>query len=186
MARTPAQIVSLRMNSTRPDKYFTEHIPDLFNYKTVLYIGIERYRCVFVKNFLEHGYLMDILEIWEPHVKHYHEANKELKIFDSIYHGDVRNVDKAIPGKKYDVVFWFHGPEHLRLFELPDVWDKLKKMTKKLFVMACPFGMSKSPARGGNIYNEHYCGLYPRHFKMQGFKPVNEDDKRIKAWWRNE
>ncbi len=186
MGREPSRIVELRMNKTRPDSYLTKYIPDFFDYKTVLYIGIEKYRCVFIKNLVEHGYIIDLLEIWKPHADHYREANKKLCIFRDIYNGDVRKIDEVIIGKKYDVVFWFHGPEHILKDQIPETFNKIKKYTKKLLVMACPHGESESPARDGNIYNEHYCALYPQDFIDLGFNAISENDVRIKAWWRNE
>jgi len=175
-----AEFVLKRIEKTQPDSYWTEYVPDFFDYKNVLYIGIERYRAVFIKNFLDHGYKIDLLEIWEPHVEHYRKANKVLNMFGEIYHGDVRNVDEIIH-KRYDQVLWFHGPEHLEREEIPAVLRKLSKMTLKLIAMACPYGESTSPARGGNEHNRHYSALFPLDFLNWGFS-VEASDKRIKAW----
>jgi hypothetical protein len=153
----------------------------------VLYIGIEKYRMVFVKNFLWHGYKMDILEIWKPHIDYYREVNSNFNLFNKIVHGDVREVDKYSElDDKYDVVFWFHGPEHIMKKELPDTIEKLKQKTGKLLIMACPYGESHSPARGGNVYNEHVAELYTEDFYGMYLEVVCEQEKRIKVWWRND
>jgi len=176
-----AEFVMERIQKTWDDEYWTDYVPDFCNYKNVLYIGIERYRCVFIQNFLAHDYEIDLLEIWKPHVEHYRKANKVLGFFNDIYHGDVRDIDEIIH-RRYEQILWFHGPEHLEKHELFSVFKKLHKMCTGLLAMACPYGESESPARGGNEHNRHYSALYPDFFREWGFDVVQEDKKRIKVW----
>jgi len=183
---TDMQLFLHRLEKTRPDEFLTEYVPDLFKYKSVLYIGIERYRMVFIKNFLQHNYKIDLLEIWKPHVDYYRFINSQAKFFNKIVCGDVSKVEEYDLAEKYDVVFWFHGPEHVEFDVATSTINLLKKKTGKVFVCVCPFGVSHSPARGGNKFNLHRSALYPDYFLDLDMESRCEGDKRIKSWWRPE
>ena len=142
------------------------NIPELFSgvYKTVLYIGARTDRFDFSEQFTGSGYTIDVLEVWDENVTYL----KTLKQINDIIHCDVRNCEHSVR-KRYDVVFWWHGPEHIHKNELKDTLVKLENIAQKLVILGCPFGYRPQVALGGNPYEVHKASLYPRDFHQLGY-----------------
>lgn len=164
-------------------KQLEKKIPDIWNYKTVLYIGARKWRRDFTNKFRKKAYKIDILEIFDKNFN----SLKELKWINKIIKGDVRKIDKLL-NKKYDIIFWWHGPEHIHKKELKPTLDKLKKLTKHLVVCGCPWGKHKQGTVYGNPSEEHVSYLDVGDFKVHGFKTSTLGKKdvlgnNLLAWW---
>ena len=140
--------------------------PDLFNYKSVLYIGAtppeinKQYNnpesgMFYLEEFKQAGYEITIVEAYSPNCEplinkhHYKVHNCSIEDFDS---------------GKYDVVFWWHGPEHVEKKKLPGILEKIEEIANHLVVLGCPWGRYKLGPIHGNPYQEHKSYLYPKSF----------------------
>jgi len=82
--------------------------------------------------------------------------------------GDVRKLDEYFVNK-FDVVMWWHGPEHLQKDELSDALMKCYKTSNIMSVVACPWGVYKQGVVAGNPYERHLSYLYPEFFHELGW-----------------
>lgn len=166
----------------RKERQLLNCIPDVLNYKSLLYIGASNYRQETLGSFIERRYDYTILEIWHPNVKWLR------KRFKNVIEGDVRNVNDFSLGF-FDIVCWWHGPEHVRENEVTPVLEKLKNMTKKILITACPWGIYEQGASGGNPHEKHLSYLYPEFFEELGWETNAIGKKDVKgsnliAWQR--
>ena len=155
-------------------------IPDVLNYESLLYIGASDKRQQMLELFIRNNYAYAILEIWQPNVK-YLESR-----FKDVIEGDIRNIDKLGLGP-FDIVMWWHGPEHVRENEIAPIFDKLKLITKRILIIACPWGIYEQDAVDGNPYEEHLSCLYPEFFERLGWQvdAIGEKDtlnNNLLAW----
>lgn len=146
-------------------------LPEVRNYKTMLYVGAKVKKTFpsgmqLTPGFVALGYTMDVLEIWGPNVKDILRFNKRKKYFRTVIKGDVRKIDKYINGADYDVVAWWHGPEHIPLEDIPATLKKLEALAKHLVVVAMPYGgHTQGPSRD-NPFERHECTLTPEYFEQ--------------------
>jgi len=138
-------------------------VPDLFNYKTLLYIGASRERAELLNEFKNKGYKIDIIEAFKPNFEY---LVKNVRV-NKIFHGDIRSFEF---NKKYDVVLWWHGPEHVRGEEVEPTLKKVLKLTKKILVLGCPFGSLKQGKVHENPYESHLSYFDVGFFEKWGFK----------------
>ena len=155
-------------------------IPDALNYGSLLYIGASDKRQQMLGLFIRNNYTYVILEIWRSNVEY-------LKLqFKNVIEGDVRNTDKLELGL-FDIVMWWHGPEHVRENEIVPILDKLKLITKKILIIACPWGIYEQDVAGGNPHEKHLSYLYPEFFENLGWQTdaIGEKDTKnnnLMAW----
>jgi len=170
------------MNIARARQAFAA-VPDLLDYKTLLYIGASKARVEMLSYFIKKNYEITIMEAWTENVLYYRQNSRF-----NIIQADVRNVNK-IPLGNFDVIMWWHGPEHVEKELLPDIFNELFKHTKKVLILACPWGLYIQQAVRGNPYEVHRSHLYPEFFKELGFKTstLGRRDRRglnLIAWRR--
>jgi len=170
------------MNIARARQAFAA-VPDLLDYKTLLYIGASKARVEMLSYFIKKNYEITIMEAWTENVLYYRQNSRF-----NIIQADVRNVNKLLLGN-FDVVMWWHGPEHVEKDLLPDIFSELFKHTKKVLMLACPWGRYIQQAVRGNPYEVHRSHLYPEFFKELGFKTstLGRRDRRgsnLIAWRR--
>lgn len=85
-----------------------------------------------------------------------------------VIHADIRGLDF---GKdKFDVVFWWHGPEHIEQEELPKIINNLESVANKLIIMGCPWGNVRQKKIYGNPYEEHLSFLDEGFFEERGYE----------------
>ena len=96
------------------------------------------------------------------------EGDKRVKVF----HGDVRKIDTFIESNS-DACFWWHGPEHIPLADLPLAYAKLKEKTNKAMLWACPWGNYYNCGEGMYLGDGHH--FYPEnnHFLDLGMDVMN-------------
>lgn len=129
-------------------------IPNLFSIgKTVLYVGATPRRFQMGKELFEAGCEITLLEVFRPYADHYtgHPWLKEIIC------EDVRSIGKL--NRKWDVVIWWHGPEHIKRSELDGVLSSLEAVASKLIVLGCPWGVNRQGMTSGNPYSVHQQSL---------------------------
>lgn len=124
-------------------------VPDLFTdkYKSVLNIGAHKGRFEFGDMYEKAGYDITILEIYKPNVDYLRGLNKWKVLCGDIL---TYNFDE-----KFDVVFWWHGPEHIDREQLSEATKKLESITNHLVIMGCPWGIYKQGVCYGNEHEIH-------------------------------
>jgi len=105
-----------------------------------------------------------------------------------VVEGDVRQADDYFQPESFDLVIWWHGPEHVPLEQLRVTFEKLKKIARRCIVVGCPWGHYSRRAFGGNPFEVHHCHLDTGFFEDMGFKTAtvgrrNKHGSHITAWW---
>jgi len=142
-----------------------KNIPDIYDYNSVLYVGARTNRIDFGKEFLKKKYKIDILEVFEPNVLHL----KKIEWIDNVFQEDVRKVDNSVR-KKYDIVFWWHGPEHIEKKDLSTTLAKLEQLSNHLVVCGCPWGEFEQGALYNNPNERHLSALLPEDFQKLNYQ----------------
>lgn len=180
--------MSARSQAIHREAQLKSCIPDVLNYKTALYIGARPSRKQIAGLLAGAGYAVYCLEIWPPNVAALREQNAVAPLFREILEGDARNAPSLGLGV-FDVIIWWHGPEHIGRTEIEAAVAGLKGMTRELLILACPNGeVGQGPARG-NPNEEHKAYLLPENFEALGFKTNTIGSRgrggsNILAWWR--
>ena len=175
-----------------------ECIPDIWDHDSLLYIGakvVEKKRpswggMRWIPQFHKAGYKIDVIEIWRPNVRQLIKFNQEEQAFSRIIRGDVRIINRYIK-RKYDVVMWYHGPEHIRERYIKLTLKKLELLAKRVVVIGCPWGVYKQGATRKNFYEVHVSSLYLELFESLGWQTDTLGEKdvpgsNILAWKRME
>jgi len=118
-----------------------------------------------VPDFKEVDYEIDVLEAWRLNVRSLIKMNKKKEIYRAILLGDARHSGHILSGRYYDVVMWWHGPEHVGPDEIRPTIKKLERHARKLIIVACPFGRHKQGIAFGNPFEKHLSTIYPGDFK---------------------
>ena len=157
-------------------------IPDVLDYKSMLYIGINQVREEMLHLFKERDYDITILEAWKSNV----DALKSK--YPNIIWADVRDLDKIKFLPRFDIVMWWHGPEHIKERELPKILIELRMKALLYIIIACPWGIYEQ-GNCSNPYEEHLAYLYPEFFKELGWQTdtIGKEDVKgsnLLAWKR--
>jgi hypothetical protein len=189
-------MIKPRKKTANKAKPHVKAIPGIFDYKTMLYVGANMWQLSLVDIFIDHGYKIDVLEIFPKNCKELEKANKWDKTFNKIIQGDVREIDEIILDKKYDVVCWWHGPEHVEEWEVKPTLLQLENRTRHLALIGCPYGEYPQGEVGGNkneihrsiLYDDFFIdlGYETRVFKTKYRARRKRKDEHIIAWKRME
>jgi hypothetical protein len=119
---------------------------------TVLYIGAKKDRWDLVPEMHQCGCLITVIEV-------FHKNAVELRkseYFENVIHGDVRYIEYLDLGReKFDVVVWWHGPEHIQKSESKEIIAKLEKLANRYVILGTPWGLVKQGISGKNFYEVH-------------------------------
>lgn len=74
------------------------------------------------------------LEIFKPYIDKFKDGKYP------IIHGDVTKIDEVIANGTFDIICWFHGPEHVDQNKLLSTFDKLYNSANKAIIAAAPWG----------------------------------------------
>lgn len=107
-----------------------------------------------------HSRRVECVEAWRPNV----EDLRSTRWFDAVHHGDFHGTSAT---STYDLVFWWHGPEHLWFFDAIAALGS--GSGKHDIVVACPWGTSPQGDVGGNPYEVHRSSLLPEDFDRLGY-----------------
>ena len=155
-------------NKAKKRKRQIASIPNVYAYTSLLYIGASATRFELVDEFYYAGYEIDVLEIFPPNVFALEIINRRWKIFNEITCGDVRSVEQILK-HRYDVIVFWHGPEHLGLLDFVPTMRKLEDFAKHLLICGCPWGDYPQGPEKGNPHEMHMTSLVPKDFKLLGF-----------------
>jgi hypothetical protein len=162
-------------------------IPDVGDYRSLLYIGANVERMEMLDLFIEKGYRIDILEAWPENLAGLVEwAVSNGVTIQHFIEGDVRTFDRE---KAYDVVMWWHGPEHVTKEELPNVLHRLELAARHLVVLACPSGLSPQDEVYGNPFERHSATLYATdmrdfNYKINILGKTDKPNSNLISWKR--
>jgi hypothetical protein len=171
------------------EKQVIKNLPELFStkYHSVLYIGANQKRQHFVNLFEKVPYKkIVILEVFKDNYEFL-----KTKFGDrvpnpfNIINGDVKNIDKILENA-FDIVFFWHGIEHLEQTEIESTLKKLEKMAK-VVILGVPYGKYDQGPEYGNPFEEHLSTIYPPYLENLGYNvdTLGEPDKEgsnIMAW----
>jgi len=138
-------------------------VPDLYSYYSVLYVGARTDRMDYGDEFRKGPTKIDVLEIFKPNVIYL----KSLDWINEVHHGDVRSCSID---KDYDIVFWWHGPEHIKEEELANTLTWLEEKAKVAVVLGCPWGKSPQGHLHNNPNEEHVSHYDYQIFEDLGYK----------------
>lgn len=145
------------------------YLIDKFRYgKSVLQIGAAPKKHpgdweVMFECFKLYGYdTFDLLEIAD-YIKDFKNPLLRNKI-----QGDVMNIKNHI-NQKYDVIFWWRGPEHLKKEDVNKIYPTLLKCANSLLVVGTPWGEMVEKPSYNNIYNAHLSHWTPKELEKIGF-----------------
>ena len=177
----------------RREKHLRENIPDLFGgvgkptrYKSVLYVGANSRRQHFLPDFIGMYERIVVIEIFEANAQY--NRKKYAGHNTEVITGDVRNI-KDLTSEKFDVCFFWHGPEHLSSAETKSVLDRIESVTNYLIVLGMPHGRYDQGPEYGNDHEEHLQHLLPADMENLGYSAsaFGEPDDRqgnLLAWKR--
>jgi len=121
---------------------------------------------------------VDALEIFQPNVL----AIREQGIFRTVYHGSIAS---GTP-KKYGLIFWWQGPEHLPRYTALETLKSLA--AQHIHVIAgSPHGVYEQGPEYGNPHEVHVAHFLPEDFlsigyQAEAFGPVNKRRSHIVLW----
>ena len=139
--------------------------PDLFNYKSVLYVGAKPNRHHYADVFHKKDYVVTFLEVFDENVA----GLLALDWINEVIKGDVRNCGPILQGRRFDVVFFWHGPEHLTEDETLVTLPELERLARRLVVLGCPWGTYQQGAVGGNPFERHVAAFDYEFFETKGY-----------------
>jgi len=128
----------------------------------VLYVGAAPQRFECGPELAQAGHRLTLLEVWPEYAALYQDHPDVKRVIV----GDVRNPPL---GEYYDVVFWWHGPEHVERAEVRPTLNKLEALAD-LVVVGCPWGEYPQEAVDGNPHQAHRCALYPEDLRHWGYR----------------
>ncbi len=170
------------------EQQLRENLPDLFSgaYKSVLYVGANQRRQHFLADFVSGYDRVVVLEIFPENVAHLKKNYTDKNT--SIIHGDVRDAASLTSGR-FDVCFFWHGPEHLGRDEVGTVLRMLESITDSLVVLGMPYGNYPQGAEYGNEYETHQWDVYPKDMEGLGYHArtigeANSNQANMMAWKR--
>jgi hypothetical protein len=150
--------------------------------RTCLYVGAHPGKgCSFWDEIRRAGCRMTVIEVYEPNVK---ALECMLMNGEEILCADIRD---WIPPEKYDLVLWWHGPEHVMPDEAEMVIEKLWSVTRQWLVCGSPWGRVEQGEEYGNAAEKHLWSVDPRFFQILGmqtrtFPPKDKLGGQVVAW----
>lgn len=146
-----------------------------YDLKSILNIGFRHDSDPTIRNVIkEKKGTFSVLEVWEPNCKDMIKFNS----VDEVICADVRNISDNI-SKKYDAVFWLHGPEHIHWNEFLNCREKIESVALKIVVYQSPIGEDPQGSLYGNPYENHVESLVPEQFENLGYNIVLHDGSKV-------
>lgn len=150
---------------------------EMLKFQSVLYIGAsarikdektgERlFKLYFADRLAAHKHCqyVDLLEVWPANI----EGLQGHSLFRKLILGNGKAVAEHVD-QKYDLIFWWHGPEHIYDHEIPMAVESMKKVCDKHIILGCPWGMYEQGTVYGNPFEEHKSHLHPEFYENLGF-----------------
>lgn len=138
--------------------------PDVFNGNSLLYIGASPSRWT---NFLD---LFNMAK-WEPTVLELDPRNvlllQEMNL--NVIAGDVRNIEKLVGVKSFDVIIWEDGPEHIYAKDFDSTIPQLLQVARQFVIMEAPEGR-RGHSTTAPILDQQLSEIYLNTFNKYGIK----------------
>jgi len=128
------------------------------------------------------GYNVTIVEAFPSN------AEKIQAEFPGRYQVILSDVRAFVPSAKYDLVIWWHGPEHVTVDEADKALATLDAASTQWTIVGCPFGNYTQGAIYGNEYERHVTATMPEFFSSRGYEVQalgNVDNCGIIIAWKN-
>ena len=97
--------------------------------------------------FLKCGYKIDVIEVFPDNVRQL----REVKWISALYEADIRLFHPLV---HYDVVVFWHGPEHLKRAEVKELFSRMKTYSDAV-IFATPNGVYEQGREYGNPHEAH-------------------------------
>jgi hypothetical protein len=112
--------------------------------------------------------------VLEYHPPNYESALERFKGNTNVkvVWGDVRSASTFVD-ENADCSFWWHGPEHIPLEDLPKALKELKTLSNKAVLWACPWGSYYGVGEGEYLGDGHHYYPENNHFTDLGMKVIN-------------
>lgn len=121
-----------------------------------------------------------VLEIFEPNCRQLREHGLKHVVC-----GDVRDIRQHY-SEPFDVILWWHGPEHLEKAEALKAIEQLRPLARQALVLGCPLGDAPQAALYGNPHEEHRSSWQEEDFSQLGMQTEIVRDEQpqphITAW----
>lgn len=149
--------------------------------ETVLYVGATPWRFQMGQELAEARYKIFLLEAFKPYARHY----QDHPWLHSVTCMDVREVARAVSGVVgvYDVVVWWHGPEHVGKHELQGILEDLEQVARKAVVLASPWGVNVQGWTDNNPYEWHRSYLDVKDFADLDYETATLGAKSDPSTW---
>jgi len=155
----------------------------ILHQQTLLYVGA-RERTQLLELFVDAKFRITVLEAWAPNCALLRKRQDIHEIIQADISELVTKTDRA-----WDVVLWWHGPEHVESQLLRRTLQDIKKIARYMVVLGCPWGIYPQDSLYSNPYEVHVSHLYPEFFKELGYSTETLGRKdtpgsNITAWWK--
>lgn len=166
-------------------KAFELLIKDKEKIKNVLNIGIVNHPDkMYEKDTI--SIILDGLNI-KPSVTHLEIFQRNCEVGRKKYpdhtfvNGDVRNIENLL-NDKFDLIIWWHGPEHIYENELVDTISKIESLLTNdgIIILGSPNGWQEQHNDDGNVHNDHYSGPDTEFYQSLNYDVYKEWDD---AFW---
>ena len=143
---------------------------------TLLYVGANANRHHYMPEFYLVGHEITVLEVWQPYI----DGIIQKEMIHHIVQGDVRKVDEIALGHNlFDYSFWWHGPGHIHKEELAETVARLERITSKIVILGCPWGIYPQGTVNGNPFETHESALCPEDFEELGYETTTLGKKSV-------
>lgn len=145
-----------------------QELPQLLTHPgTLLYIGANPEMHTALEMLHQAGHRITVLEVWPDYLKALRQPPLSAWV-DEVVAGDVRDVDDLLGDRRFDVVFWFHGPEHIKREEFEPLMIRLEARAGRLVVLGAPWGNTLGP--GPKLYDHHISFYYEQDWEALGYE----------------
>ena len=183
MSHVPVRVTDERIPGR--ERQLRVELPGLFDAGgTCLYIGANLEMHTGLQMLHDAGYTVTVLEVWPEYVRQLRRAPLLWWVAE-VLEQDVRNLAELPPDARWDVVVWYHGPEHLTWAEFAAVLPELERRARRLVVLGAPWGDTRGP--GANPYAHHVSFYYEEDWQRLGYTtrtlgPVDEHGGNLLGW----
>ena len=138
-------------------------MPDLFSKpRDILYIGARADSFDFGDLFRQARCEITVLEAFKENVEH-------LRTLPWLHQVIQADIDRFRSIDDYDLIFWWHGPEHIAEERLPYALSYLECCASEAVILGCPWGESEQGAIHDNPFEIHKSHLDYRLFESLGY-----------------
>lgn len=151
-------------------------IPNLFDQcsKSVLYIGARTDRFDYGEEFRNAGYEIILLEVWPENTLYL----SRIPWLKKVIQADITLYNFS-QDDKFDIVFWWHGPEHIEETKIPITLKRLESVTNEYIILGCPWGKFEQGELYNNPFEKHISYLDYNIFEDLGYETECLGEKNL-------